>query len=125
MCPLTGGTAKPEGTLTTKVKRARRWRIYYGDNSTFSSLDGQPWDAPAIDAQVIVYEQTGKPPLKVRKGNEAYIWREEIGWVGVDNYGVMDYLFHFVGPKAVLFGRAILDDEYQSIERRAREEGIG
>jgi len=29
------------------------WKVYYGNGSTFSSVDGNPFHAPSCDVQVV------------------------------------------------------------------------
>lgn len=104
-----------------------RWRIYYGDWSTFSDRDGEPWEAPTFDVQVAVNEQLppASPRLKPRRGTHCYYYRPDVGWMGCDEAGLFDYLFHYRGPKAVIFGRTIADAVFRAIEARAKTEGFG
>ena len=104
----------------------RRWRIYYGDDSTFSDRDGTPFDAPATNVMVTTVESFGgKKPFKVQHGLDNHYWHRDNGWVGCDWAGFMDYLMMFTGPKAVLFGRTIRDDKFYEIVNRAMREGLG
>lgn len=67
-----------------------KWRIYYGDGSTFSNKDGAPEDAPITNVQVIVqpHRQSGRYWQTAR---DYYIyWGDH--WVGTDIAGVLDFL---------------------------------
>jgi len=67
-----------------------KWRIYYGDGSTFSDEDGSPGEAPIVNVQVIV--QPGKQTGRYwQAGSDYYVfWNDR--WVGVDIAGVLDFL---------------------------------
>jgi hypothetical protein len=92
------------------------WKIYYGDGSTFSSEDGDPFHAPTSNVQVV--DNDGK----LQSGKTAYYWNAETGWNGCDTPGLWDYLLMYRGPKAVLFGRSIRDEDYWEIRKRAKIE---
>ena len=66
------------------------WKLYYGNNTTFSSDDGSPEEAPARDIQVVSYIDTrvGKVSLK---GADWYIYRDG-SWFGTDEFGLLDQL---------------------------------
>jgi hypothetical protein len=103
-----------------------RWRIYYGDGSTFDSGQGEPADAPSLNVQAIVQRDPsphgvgrfvihggGQRPNRVPL--DYYCWDAERGiWLGCDLFGLWDYLSR-PGWKRVLFGRTITDDAYQKI----------
>lgn len=88
-----------------------RWRTFYGDGATFSDADGSPYDAPRLNVQVIV----GADPQIGRyivSDKDAYWWEpEHERWFGGDRRGEWDYLCR-LGPRVVLYGRAIGDDAY-------------
>lgn len=104
-----------------------RWRIYYGDDSTFSDRDGAPWQAPAVDVQFIIMERFGNPdhPFKVMTGSGSYCWSADYGWKSTDEIGMYDYLFFYKGIRTVLFGRTMRDELWQEMGRKARREGLG
>lgn len=106
-----------------------RWRIYYGDGSTYSDRDGSPFFAPTLNVQVIA--QDANTPLgralmhgatPPEKGN--FVWEGD-GWNICDTVGFWDYMMNFRGPKAVIFGRSIDSDVFQAILKRAINEGAG
>ena len=96
-----------------------RFRIYYGDGSTYS---GDPYLAPQTGVQVVAQENR----KRLISGKDAYCWKPESGWHGCDTLGMWDYLFSYRGPKAVLFGREMQrDEDFFALRRRATAEGLG
>lgn len=104
-----------------------RWKIYYGDGSTYSDRDGSPYLAPILNVQVIVQDSDNilgrtlmhgaTPP---EKGN--FVWQGN-GWNICDTVGFWDYMMHYEGPKAALFGRSINTQDFEAILKRAISEG--
>lgn len=100
-----------------------RWRIYYGDGSTYGP-DEPPEGAPALDVQVIAWDH----PIHGRQimwGQHFYWWNpnsDDIGWWAGDMFGLFDYLAHFRGWKLVLTGRSIRDSDFEKIKERALTE---
>ena len=113
--------------MTTPSKVAdRKWRIYYGDDSTYSDRDGSPFDAPQTNVQAVVTEMPGSPTGKrVNLRQDHFYWSKINGWVGCDWSGMWDYWMNYKGPKAVIFGRSLSDSEFQRINKRAFDEGLG
>lgn len=67
-----------------------RWRIYYGDGTTFSDAEGAPEDAPAWNVQAII--QTDRDHGRnIQTARDYYICRYE-RWLGCDLIGVLDHL---------------------------------
>jgi hypothetical protein len=96
-----------------------RWRIYYGDGSTYSSTDGSPFDAPRLNVQIIVGPdaQTGR---YIVAQHDAYWWdNERERWFGGDRRGEWDYLCQ-LGPRVVLYGRFIGNAEYNACANAAQ-----
>lgn len=71
-----------------------KWRIYFGDGSTFDSSLGVPEDAPTWDVQAIVqpHIESGRYIICLY---DYYVYREG-RWFGVDNVGAIDYLLHYI-----------------------------
>lgn len=99
-----------------------KWRIYYGDGTTFSDRDGSPFQAPPAGVIVIAFEDNGK--TKLAHSKDYYLWRED-GWYVADMGGLWDYLLIGTGPKYVLAGRTIKTQDYWDIVGRAGKEGVG
>ena len=95
-----------------------RWKIFYADESTYSHLDGSPFDAPSVGVEVVKLEE------RTMHGKDAYYWKDELAWVGCDIPGLWDYLMFHRGPKAVLFGRTIRDDLFWSIVAQATKDTL-
>ncbi len=96
-----------------------RFRIYYGDGSTYS---GDPYFAPPAGVQVVAQENRKYP----MSGKHAYYWLPESGWHACDEAGMWDHWLMYRGPKAVIFGREMeRDEEFWEIVTRARREGVG
>lgn len=98
-----------------------RWKIWYGDKSSFSNLDGEPEESPGWDVQVIVQvcESTGR-------WNESlcdyYVWHVAVGqWLGMDIAGLLHYLGQ-PGWKVVRIGSRIPDDVFQEIMSMAERD---
>jgi hypothetical protein len=103
-----------------------RWRIYYGDGSTYGGASAEEaFNAPAVNVQVIYvrWEGEGKQEGLVTS-KDTYLWREGRWW-GSNEAGMYDYLMLEPGPLKVLFGRTIHDDAYREAKRRASKEGVG
>lgn len=92
------------------------WRIYYGDNFTYSDADGPLDQAPKRNVQVIVYpdSEVGRVVLSLRD----FYWLADYGWDGGDIFGLWDYLAQ-PGSKIVLFGRAVRTSHYRQVLARA------
>jgi hypothetical protein len=78
-----------------------RWKIYYGDGTTFSNRDGLPENAPALNVQAV----TCCPEV----------------WMGGDIFGLFDYLSQS-GKKIVKFGRMVSNVEYTEAVNFARND---
>ena len=91
--------------------------IWYGDDTTYSHKDGDPYHAPQNNVQAVA---CGDGP--VRSNKEAYYWNNETGWQACDQNGLEDYKRMYVGPKAILYGRTIRNQDYWRIKKKAEEE---
>jgi len=103
-----------------------KWRIYYGDNSTFDSSQGNPEDAPAYNVQIIV--QPDKPGAR-SVGTEAlrlhdwYYWRtDEEKWVGGDLHGILDLFLSREPIKALCQGRRIPTKLFDELYLKAKHD---
>ncbi len=90
------------------------WVIFYSDGSTFSSEDGSPDDAPALDIQVIAQkDETVGRKLLIHKD---YYWYMDGRWYGGELFGLYDYLVRSGRAK---FGRYVSDGTYNDAVRAA------
>ncbi len=96
------------------------WKFYYGDDSTFTSDDGTPEEAPPLNVQAVVQNDpdphgTGR---YVHKEYDYYVFAEG-RWIGVDMFGLFDYLMR---SGLVKFGRMIPSAEYRKILKKATDD---
>ncbi len=100
------------------------WRIYYDDGSAYpGSTDQDAVKAPTIGVQVIWNE--GPKSSGIIHGRDMYTYKGGKWWT-CDQPGFYDYMFHYPGPKAVLFGRTMPTwEEYNDIVQKAKREKLG
>lgn len=108
-----------------------RWRLYYGDGSTYDGhTEEEAFDAPVLPAlfgvQVKKEEANNERGFTIRHGCTFYCWvRDPVErWGGHDDLvGLVQYLLSHEGPQKILIGREIYDETYQEICRRAVDDG--
>lgn len=88
-----------------------KWKVWYGDGSSFSDEDGLPEEAPGFNVQVITQEneQSGRYNQCL---DDYYIFRDG-RWFGVDFVGFLDYVVNELG--AVKLGRTLTNEKFQKI----------
>lgn len=89
-----------------------QWRIYYGDDTTYSNQDGSPEATPKRDVQVIV--QVDSEVGRVLLHRFDFYWWQDGQWYGGDYFGLVDYLIQ-PGWKIVLFGRSVPNSDYRAL----------
>lgn len=95
-----------------------RWKLYYGDGSTFSDEDGPPEQAPGCNVMCVAwYDEDNRRRLA---HSADYYWFDPTcgRWVGSDLFGLWDYLAR-PGLKTVKFGRMIGDLQYRAVMSKA------
>jgi hypothetical protein len=95
-----------------------RWRIYYGDGTTYDDSQGPAWDAPARNVQAIVVSDPDHGWYILRADDFYWYLADEDRWYSGDRFGMYDYLLD-PGAKRILFGRSIPNAEYARILDRA------
>lgn len=96
-----------------------KWKIFYGDGSTFSDEDGSPYYAPRDNVQVIIGADPETGRYIIAKF-DAYWWDiERDRWFGGDRVGEWDYMRQ-LGPRVVLYGRFIGNNEYDACATAAQ-----
>ena len=96
-------------------KRRPVWRIWYEGGSSFSDLDGDPWDSPGWGVLVIMNRDPDSG-RRAQSMSDFYLWRWDLGrWVGADFVGLLDYLAHYKGPCCVRMGRTVPNTEFQRV----------
>ena len=99
-----------------------RWRIFYGDGSTYSNEDGSPFDAPTRNVQAVVYADKLHGRV-INAMRDFYWWVEAEGeWYGGDRDGMDDYLFDLPGPKKVLRARSLNHEQYNAVIKAALDD---
>jgi hypothetical protein len=94
-----------------------RWWVIYGDRSIYSSEDGPAWDAPARNVQVVVSASVehGIEVFRPYRETNFYVYDPDADrWLGVDLFGMWDYLCE-PGQKRVLFGRTLYDRDWHDL----------
>lgn len=97
------------------------WKIYYGDDTEYTNVDGPPELAPKRNVQIIGVSDyhTGH---RLERENDYYVWAPERGgWRGCDQFGLYDYLID-PGFKIVLFGRMLNNAEFARIFKKAQND---
>lgn len=99
-----------------------KWRIYYGDGTTFDDSQGEPWDAPGTGVVVIVqkhYDHREGAYLQWR--DNFYIWVNG-EWVAVCRYRFQEYIFHekYDHRKVALMGTMVTNQDFDRITRKAK-----
>ena len=89
-----------------------RWRIYYGDGSTWDAEQGA-FDAPTRNVQMVAVADPDHGWYLCRS-NDYYWLLPNDTWQGGDIFGLWDYLIE-PGAKRVLFGRTITNREFEAI----------
>lgn len=94
---------------------ALKWKIFYTGCSTYSDADGSPFDAPATGAQAVVKTDTATGRVLLSCCD--YYWWDNArdAWYGGDVAGFYQYMMIAKGPKAVLFGQYISNEEFHNI----------
>jgi hypothetical protein len=87
------------------------WRIFYTDGSTYSSLDGSPYDAPPDGVQVIVKADADNGRFLVAQRDYYWFDHQRQEWFGGDIGGFWQHL-RKPGPSKVLFGEFVTNAEY-------------
>jgi len=97
------------------------WRVYYADDSTFSSEDGRPEEAPALGFICAVgWDESGD--RYIMHGWDHYCWDIEAQqWWGMDLPGLFDRLIRNK-VFAYKMGRTVTKAEFQRIMQRAHTE---
>jgi hypothetical protein len=104
--------------MVVHTDAAVEWIIFYGDGTTFTNQDGEPWEAPRQNVQVVVRrdETEGR---RLGYDRDYYCWHEgEQQWIPHDEHGLIYYLN--TEPYCIrLCGYWISDREFQTILAQA------
>jgi len=101
-----------------------KWRIYYGDGSTFSSEDGEPHEIPQDKRHNVMVCAVANIDLTGRdcwNQSDFYIYHLDLGWFPVDWTGLLDQILHNSHLiTAVLQGRVTSAQRFQEILKQAK-----
>ena len=100
------------------------WKILYGDGSTFSNLDGEPWEAPKENVQAVFRKEEITGVTTEPSDAGYWIWKDDC-WFGVDLAGYWDYRFHHMAPQTAVYGRYIRDEQWETKIRELIQEEMG
>ncbi len=113
-----------------------KWRIYYGDGSTYSGeSDEDAFNAPTINVQVLKLEVSVNPNgYVIHHGMSFFCWEHimrsdgtvlaECRWGGKsDIWGLSNYYHTHKGAQKVLMGIEIYSPTYQEICGKAIQDG--
>lgn len=95
----------------------KRWKIYYGDGSTFSNEDGEYYMAPTLCVQAIVLGDEDVGRLLIH-GFTSYWWLYG-EWFGGDRNGEFQYDIKRGVLKYKVFGETISNKKFDEILKRA------
>ena len=87
-----------------------KWKIYYGDDTTFSSDDGEPNDAPAHNVQCIVVVDQKVGRMILRDGD--FYFHRNGEWFATDQFGMIDQVAEMGIVKT---GRALSRSDFKKI----------
>jgi len=97
------------------------WIAWYSDDSSFTSEDGEPHEAPRWGV-ICIAAYSGAHGRMIWHGTDYYGWRDG-EWVSFDATGLVDYLANDPGPeKVVLMGRHVKPDTFHRIFNKANND---
>ncbi len=96
---------------------AADWIIFYDDGHSFSSLDGQAWEAPRSYVLCIAVADPSCGAYVLAETNY-YAWHyEDSKWVGHDLSGLIQYLHKPGDRKLVLCGYYVSRTRYLAVRK--------
>ena len=95
-----------------------QWKIFYGDGSTFSDVNGPASLAPPLNVQVIVQVADIAIGRRTISGKSFYWYEPDGQWYGGNQFDLFDYLMR-TSCGIVKFGREIPRLVFESILTRA------
>lgn len=98
-----------------------KWKIFYIDGSEFGNEDGNPEDAPGSGVAAIAHEDKEVGVL-IHHGENFYCFAEQYGgWVGMDYWGLSQYLAR-PGFKIIKLGEGMDLNAYKALLVRIRKD---
>lgn len=103
------------------------WRIYYYDNTSYSSADGPPEGSPGVGVACIAQRNTATGLLEILHGDGPrvvdWFWWEDGCWLCGDLGGLIQHL-DSPGWKKPLAGRNMPNAAFRDTMRRAASEPL-
>lgn len=96
-----------------------QWIVWYDDGSSFTNLDGQPWDAPRWGVLCIAAESKDHGRM-IWHATDYYVWDTE--WISCDFTGLLDYLTRPGREKTVLIGRHVPPRIFYEVYEKANHD---
>lgn len=103
------------------MKQGERWIVYYGDFSTFSCDDGEPWEAPRLDVMAIASYSEKVGFYWIYSADYFYFEADRGGWQKADSFTLWDHLLRAKYP-CVLFGRMLSDAHWDELWQRIQKD---
>ena len=98
------------------------WIVFYDDGHSFSSLDGQPWEAPRSFVLCIAVADPSCGNYILAETN-FYCWHyEDDAWVGHDLNGLVQYLQKPGDRKLVMCGYYVNRDRYLTVRKNIHKD---
>lgn len=106
------------------MKKRVLWRIYYENETTFSSLEGKPFEAPPYGFVCVVFPDHDKGGNTIGRyimhGWDYYFWQREYReWWGCNLTGLLDRLASRLPTEAVCIGRTVHSTLFRELMGRA------
>ncbi len=104
--------------------RKADWRIYYADGSTFDSVDGEPWQAPATRVVLIIQRHRDPQEHAFFQWMKDYYIYKHNRWFVVDYGALLFYWFteQYDHPRASLAGETIPNETWNEMGELARRD---
>lgn len=96
------------------------WQLYYTDGSTFSNLDGTPYDAPDREVQFVVSKQDDQR-FMILSGADYYIYEDSFGWWYTNEDGKVSHQLRDV-PECIKHGAMMGFKEFVALTGRVHKE---
>jgi len=93
------------------------FKVYYSSGSTHMGNDPYITPVPEVVAIVQIDNLHGR---RVVAGDDFYVWKDT-SWYGTDLIGMFQYLMND-GPRRVLYGVMVHEEQWQSIMRLANND---
>jgi len=102
----------------TIVAKNMKWKIYYGNGTTFCDEEGAPIEAPIHGVACIVCANKDHGRIMLQ-GWDWYYFKED-DWWGSDDFGLLDQMMHYAPLiTALKQGRTYKNSVFEEILKQA------